>query len=100
MPYKYILTKPQKRALEIVKENGLTGGACFASQMWPEYEKATSRKKRGYNMRAGSFLARLRKLGLLAVEEHSYLAPGTGHAHYQLVYNLTRLGKVSLEEAV
>lgn len=90
------LTKPQRRALEIVRACGPIGGAAFAAQMWPQCKGKRTSKRAGYNLRAGSYLSWLNRHGLLSWHQpplHSFLHRGC------LLYELSEQGARALDAA-
>lgn len=64
------MTPPQRRALFVLWEHGPLTGENFAKQMWPfspswTYQTASMRNH-ALEGAAGTFLGRLRKMGLVA----------------------------------
>lgn len=98
-----MLSKAQRRALEILRDNPGIAPRAFAKKMWPDSEGHKHHTKcgnkgvsvgGGMNLAAGGFLGKLAKAGLVAAG-HEWRLYGMG----PLGYFLTVAGKAALREA-
>lgn len=89
------LTPARARALVIVRDNPGIGAARFAVKMWPDSTGHARRSHRhatpaggavgaGIKMRAGVFLGRLARDGLLAIEYRGGCMSYRGSGQYHL----------------